>query len=789
MVRFCTIVIFSCAICLLTSSDCAGQGKLRSLKGVVLDASTGLQLTHVSISLKHASSGLSKNTISADNGSFRINSFYGDEFSLEITAVGYEDTVLKVSFQNESLVNLGNVRLVSLVKPLKPVNVYAPKPLIEQSTDKLIYNVDADPENTYLNAFEILRKVPLITTDANDNIQLNGNNDFKIYVNGKPSLLFSRNPQSVLQSLQAISIQSIEVLTTPPARYQSEGASGIININTFRSIPGGMNGGANLRALELNGMQASADITAGGKVFSASINSSYLERDLPQSNAELTRHDKLHEQTLQQYSLDNRKSASLNNGVEFTFQPNEQNVFTAAVIRNSGNNNNLRKQHSVLFDEKNGTESLFEAVNSYDNTTTTYDYTADYTHTFRNNDERKFDVSYKLSQSLSSNQFLFDREPSIGETPKGKNSYTDDQNDYFFEANYAQPVKQHLIEMGITNLKRESESKSRYFHFDDRLNEYVQNASGNGNFDFGEEVKAAYLSLKLKFNRWSFTTAGRFEKADMHFIGYSGGVINNRYSYWMPNVMLSKQFSKGSLVRIGYTQRVTRPDISYLDPFVNNTDAFNISFGNPMLKPTLSHVFNLTYNKAVNKFFFSVNASHQYTDNSIEQITSVGSDTISRTTYKNIGRYASTTGSLSVNALLFKKINVNMNGGANYMQYQQASDLKKGKHSGMTYNAGITATANLKKWGLAAYANYMSPLVAVQGSTTTFVTNSFTVSRRFFAKNNLTASLSASEPFVRRRVSIAEFNDPQFLIMQRSITVNRRVNLSLNYRFARVRLE
>jgi ferric enterobactin receptor len=384
-----------------------------------------------------------------------------------------------------------------------------------------------------------------------------------------------------------------------------------------------------------------------------------------------------------------------------------------------------------------------------------------------------------LSQSQASDKSSFSREPSNDETAKGKNNYSDTENDHYFEANYTQPLKQHLIEMGIANTRRASESESNY----------SENVDTSSAFDFAEDVKGAYLSLKLKFNRWSITTAERWETATMQFSGYSGGSVTNTYSYWIPNVMLSRQLSKNSLLRAGYSQRVTRPDISYLDPFVNNTDAFNIRYGNPMLKPTLSHVVNLTFNKIIRKFFFSINASHQFTENSIEQIVRIGSDTISRTTYENTGRYSSSTASLSINAQLFKKINLNVNGAANHVQFSESSDLKSEKHSGITYNAAITATANLKKWGLAANANYVSPLVSVQGSTTTFFTNGLTVSRHFLAKNNLTASLSASEPFVNRRISISEYNSPQFLIIQRAVATNMRLNLSLNYRFAKIKTE
>jgi outer membrane receptor protein involved in Fe transport len=786
MMRSCIIVILTCINTLLIFADCSAQATLHSVKGVVFDASTGFELTHVSINLKHSSTNLSKSTFSSDNGSFRFTGISGDNYSIEVTAIGYKDTVFNVTFNNQLQLNLGKILLISLVKPLQPVNVYAQKPLIEQTTSKLIYNVDADPENRYLNALEILRKVPLITTDANNNIRLNGNADFKIYVNGKPSLIFSHNPQNILQSLQAGSVKNIEVMTNPSPRYQSEGGGGIINITTFRNIVGGINGGGNVRALELNGVQTSADLTAGGKMFSASVFSSYQDRNPPTSNAEMTRLDKLQEQTLFQRNVDDRNSHSLNNGVEITFQPNDRNILTAALMQNTGYNNNSQTQNSHLRDERTGVLSVYQALNRFHNKISTNDYSADFTHTFKNNEERKLDLSYKMSQSLASNNYMFMREPSRSATSNGKNDYSEDQNEYYLEAHYTQPLKQHQFEMGITNTQRRSGSESNYLLFDQQLNNYFENDFNR--FEFTENVTSAYLSVALKFNRWSITTSEKWENATSDFTLISGGKSDNTYSYWIPNIVLSRQVKKNTVVRAGYTQRFTRPDISCLDPFVNNADAFNVSYGNPLLKPTLSHVFTFTINKVAGKLFLGVNASHQFTDNSIEQITRVGSDTISRTTYENVGRYSSSTGSVSINTVLFKKLSLSFNGAANYIQFGDAAG-KNEKRSGITYSAAIAATANLKRWALTGSGNYLSPLTTVQGSTTTFFTNSMSITRHFLAKNNLTASLSASEPFIKKRTSISEYNSPQFLITQRSLTANRRLNISVNYRFAKIKTD
>jgi hypothetical protein len=776
-------------ICTMTI-DASGQTNKRSIRGTVLDASTGLQLTHVSVQLVDAMSGTVQGGMSNDNGSFQLNALSGEYFSLALTAIGYKDTVLHVAFKNKSTLDLGQIKMLSLVKPLRPVHVYGDRPLIEQNIDKLTYNVDADPDNTYLNAFEILRKVPFVTTDANDNVLLNGNSDFKIFINGKPSLMFSRSPSSVLQSLQASSIKSIEVITMPSARYQAEGAGGIININTFRSITGGINGGVNFRALELDGIQAAADLTAGGRKMSISVNSGYIDKNLPESQVAITRENIIQKQTLNQFSTDSRKGRALNNGAELTFQPSDRNVFTASFVRNSADNKMFRNQHSLLFDQNAGSISVFQAFNNTTNTITTTDYALDFEHTFKNNDERKFQMSYKRSESDGWNDFVFIREPSSSViNNNGKNNYTDKQDDQYIEMNYIQPLKQHLLQMGVSDIRRTNTSESMFFHFDSSEGVYVKTTEEDNNFSFSEEVKAAYLSLILKMNRWSLETGGRWENANTNFDLYSGGTAVSRYDNIIPNITLSHKFKRNGLMRTGYAQRIARPGISFLDPYVNNIDAFNITYGNPELAPTVTHVINVAYNMAIKKFFFNINAFHQFTNNSIQQITRIGADTISRTTYENIGTYSSSTASLSINSVLFKRINLNFNGSASHVKFATSTKQSNSKRSGMTYSAVTSFSVNLKKWALAGNVNYLSSLLTFQGSSTTFLTNSISVSKHFFAKNNFTAALSASEPFLRRRTTTTEFNDPDFHMVQQSTLVNRRINLSFNYRFVKIKTE
>src|SRR4029077_13347907 len=143
--------------------------------------------------------------------------------------------------------DLGTIYLKPSGKQLKEVSVVVVKPLIKRDLDGITYDVSADPETPSLSALDMMRKVPLLTVDGNDNIKLKGKANYKILINGKESALMAKNPSDVLRSMPATNIERIEVITTPPAKYDAEGLAGIINIITKKNVDQGYNIGINGR--------------------------------------------------------------------------------------------------------------------------------------------------------------------------------------------------------------------------------------------------------------------------------------------------------------------------------------------------------------------------------------------------------------------------------------------------------------------------------------------------------------------------------------------------------------
>jgi hypothetical protein len=232
-------LLLSILLCAFFSSTFAQDpsGKFK-LIGLLTDSVNQKPLTGITLTLKDSSTlKILKTTLSKEDGSFEINDLSLQAYQLVIAAVGYRPKTIAIpatTWSSGKVAELGTMILSAATKELQTVSVTASKQIIKQEIDRLAYDVQADPDSKALTVMEMLRKVPMVTVDGDDNIQLQGSSSYRIFINGKPSALMINNPKDVLRSMPANTVQKIEIITTPPAKYDSEGLAGIINIITTK---------------------------------------------------------------------------------------------------------------------------------------------------------------------------------------------------------------------------------------------------------------------------------------------------------------------------------------------------------------------------------------------------------------------------------------------------------------------------------------------------------------------------------------------------------------------------
>jgi hypothetical protein len=245
------------------------QQKTVELKGQIVDSLSQKPGQYFTIALKDGAT-VQKNVISDEQGRFSFAAVGAGQYTLMIGSIGYQSKQIAIVVENSS-VNLGKI----LVKPqgndLKEVSVVGSKPIIKQEPDRITFDAQADPESKVLSVLDMMRKVPLLSVDADDNLKMKGTGNYRILINGKPSGVIARDPKEFLRSMPAANVQKIEVITTPPSKYESEGLSGIINIITSKKVENGYNGNVNARMQQPFSPGLNANITVKQGDFGVNV--------------------------------------------------------------------------------------------------------------------------------------------------------------------------------------------------------------------------------------------------------------------------------------------------------------------------------------------------------------------------------------------------------------------------------------------------------------------------------------------------------------------------------------
>ncbi len=218
-----------------------------TVKGITIDSVTNEPLPYGTVALQDEKTQAAvRSTLTKEDGSFELTVPAGKPYRLELVFVGYKNKTIAVTGA-ATIIDLSKITLTPDTKKLGAVEITAAKSLIKREVDRISYDVQADPDSKGLSALDMMRKVPLLSVDGNDNIKLKGSGNYKILINNRESALVAKNPSDILKSMPGTNIDRIEVITTPPAKYDAEGLAGIINIVTKKITDEGYNVGINTR--------------------------------------------------------------------------------------------------------------------------------------------------------------------------------------------------------------------------------------------------------------------------------------------------------------------------------------------------------------------------------------------------------------------------------------------------------------------------------------------------------------------------------------------------------------
>ena len=602
------------------------------VKGILLDSLTqeGEPYATIKIVKKEAPAKALKMLVTDMKGQFQEKVPGTGNFVMTITSVGRTPIVKDFSVKaGEKLVDFGTLYIVDASNELGQVEIVAQKPLVKADIDKIEYNVQDDPDAQSNSVLEMLRKVPLVTVDGEDNIQVNGSSSFKVYVNGKPNNMMSNNPTEVLKSMPANSIKHIEVITNPGPKYDAEGVGGILNIVTVGS---GLEGytatfSANVSNRGAGG-GAFGTIKSGKLTVSARYNYNY--NDQPRNYSSGSQHVTSEAVTENSSNLDydgsNKGHGSFQSGsMEASYEIDTLRLVTMSFgLWGGGNKSNGSTDYIATFPENINAAPIYSysAFNRSKSSWYSIDGGVDYQRLFKVKD-RMLTFSYKINTRPQTSDSYTEYEIDKGYNPdwadylkRLRNLHNDgEQNttEHTFQADYTTPIgKLHTLEAGAKYILRNNSSEDDRFDADD-TGKYEYNKEQSSHYKHLNDIIAAYLGYGLKVKRLSGRLGVRYEHTiqDVKYLVGRGEDFTKNFDDVVPSASIGYKLTDMSNLRLGYNMRIYRPGIWYLNPYLNDTDPSYISQGNSELDSEKSHAFNLSYSNFTQKF--NINLIHSPT--------------------------------------------------------------------------------------------------------------------------------------------------------------------------------
>ena len=685
------------------------------------------------------------------------------KFDIVFSSVGKEDVRQTIDLGNENELNLGTIYIKENATMLKGVEVVAQKPLVKMEVDKMSYNVADDEDSKSNTVLDMLRKVPMVTVDGQDNITVNGSSSFKVYVDGMPNVMFSSNPSMVFKSMPATAVKSIEVITNPGAKYDAEGASGILNIvmNKVDSAAGGMPS----QSYSMNGYNGTIRASAGTKQLGGSVFVSGQQGKLSYSVNAMTSYNKPGDTKTELEQIQDNGVSQMMTSSNDVKTPFTMGSLSLGYQIDEMSALNLTAQINSMSMKSNGTTTTkmdgYDVADfSYDSSTdmknsrTSFSGSLDYQRFFNKERTQSLALTYQLNYSPSStemtNNFGGTRGIGLPDLTSRYSENDDKTTNHTFQLDYTMPLGTgQTLSLGGKLQFHDATSESKYYL------KGVYDPTTSSDYEYKNSILAGYGEYAGNFNKLGVKTGVRYEYTwqDVEYRLGNGTDFSTNYGNLVPSASLQYTISQGSNLGFTYNMRISRPGISYLNPYVDKTNPIALSYGNPNLEVEKAHNLSLVYNMFTSKLMINLNLHHNFTDNAISQYSFYDSDNLLNTTYGNVVQRHQTGLNAYVNYLLTPKTRLFMNGGINYLSLN--SDELNQSNSGWTANimAGLQQTL---PWDLKLSAFLITS------------TKNYTLQGWSGGFNILTASLSKSL-----------FNDKLTLGVQGIMGLNKGGNLNI----------
>ena len=781
-------LIFLCSISLLSFAQ---QNQVKKYKGTVVDSVKNNPLPFATVILLNSQTKQPvKSLLTKDDGSFEFTVSDTLSYTLQFANVGYQNKIIDLTNGSTEIVY---VKLSPSTKLLSEVVITAAKSTITKEVDRISYNVQNDPENKILTVLDMLRKVPMVQVDGSDNIKLKGTGNFRILINGKQSALVAKNPSDIFKAMPASNILKIEVITIPPAKYEAEGLSGIINIITKKNIDQGYNGSVNTRYNNIQGGGINLNATIKQKKFGLGEYIGLQEQgnvttEFGNSN-QIVNPSKSSLLQLGKRTVNNN---NLYSSVDLSFEIDSLNLLTGNFQQYNYINNEYNNQFTTELNGDNSLAHFFNLANDIHKKNVGYDFGLDYQLGFKEKKEKLLTASYKYNYSANTQnadaKFLENtniNSPNAA-VPNFRQFNNAGTKEHTFQLDYVWPLEYISFEAGAKAISRNNYSDFKNFNQGLSSNDYSLDSLLGNSLNYFQNVYGAYNSYQLKFKKWvakagirlEITTINaNFNAADMQF--------NQAYKNLVPSISVQRKQNDFNSYTFGYTQRIQRPGIWQLNPFIDRQNPKFVNVGNPNLMPVTSNTFELAYSN-FKKGSLNIGLNYGFANNTIENVLSVGSDTITTATFANVGTNKSWGLDVTANYPFTEKLTFNVN--AQLLNVNLSGTFAGVSYKNQGFQGHIFIDANYKfEKGFKASTNfgYDSRYVLLQGRDNDFLFYNFSGSKEML-KQKATLSLGINNPFLKFRILSFYNNSQNFMQRNFDQMYAQNFKISFNYKFGKL---
>jgi len=752
------------------------------VKGKVYDARSKKPVEYATVAIYNADNNrVITGTVSDNKGFFKIKGLKKGNFYVVVSFLGYENK----RYDNIAIgdgrtsIDLGTIALGDASQTLDQIEVVAERQAVEFHIDKKVVSVGKQLTSASLSAVEVLENVPSVRVDIEGNVSLRGSTGFTVLIDGKPTVL---EPSDVLRQTPASTIQNIEIITNPSAKYRPDGTGGIINIITKKNKTQGVQGLINAKAGTFGMYGGDFLLNWRKKKVNFNLGADYNDRPFPgetYSRRETTQNGDM---TIIEASGDRNRGyygGGVRGGFEWDISEHDLISFNVRVGRF---NMHSESELNYLTTTIPATDKQAELSNNESKRSGIYySLTANYSHQFQ---EKGHELSAQMNyrghdgdeyaeNTLSQNGII---NSGTRTTEVGPSARLD------LRIDYTKPVgENNVFEAGFQGRIRTGDDETKRFIWSKPDNDFIEEVQNRNTSEMERNIHALYSVYKGKINDFGYQLGLRGEYTYRHISSVAAmqTYTINRWDYF-PTLHLSYQLPEKNQLMASYSRRIDRPRGWYLEPFETWTDMFNVRSGNPDLDPEYIDALEVGYLKQWQKTQLSFETYYRVTHGKVERIQKVYDEGILLHTFDNVG----TDYALGLEAMfsvpLAKWWNVNLMG--NLYDYRIESNYDQvADRSSFNWSTRMNNSFVLKKnIKLQIDGNYNSPTVTAQGETEgNYYMNA--AIRMDFMDRKLSAVVQLRDVLgTSQRVSITR--DPSFYNYQKHTRKAPMLSFTLSYR-------